>query len=244
MKLNGYSYKILCLFLMVSFHQMLCAATVFQDPQQSVEFEDDFKDAYSSDKYDYEGKKIVGETPNRTGDYADYKNGKDKPRKKKERNDDDLTLNLGPFGFVFYIILFAAIVYLAYVLLNEGSTGLFSRGKHRKLNDTEDITAENIEKTDIDYLIEQAENEGDYRLATRYHYLLVLKTLSLKNHIEVEDDKTNTDYLNEIHNTSFRKQFEYILYLYNYIWYGEFPLNVEKYDTAKLHFVELIKQVK
>ena len=61
---------------------------------------------------------------------------------------------------------------------------------------------------------------------------------------EFEDDKTNADYLNEIESQKFSKGFAYTSYLYNYIWYGEFPLNTEQYSTAKSNFQNFLNQVK
>jgi len=135
------------------------------------------------------------------------------------------------------------VVYLVYILLNEGGTGLFTVNRNKNINSYDEITADNIENADIHTLIKNAENNQDYRLAIRYYYLLVLKTLSLKNHIKFEDDKTNNEYLNEVSDKPFSKDFAYTSYLYNYIWYGEFPLDTVKYNKAKNDFSGFLKQV-
>ncbi|PKQ45290.1 hypothetical protein CSW08_08730 [Confluentibacter flavum] len=213
----------------------------FQEPNTSRTFDADFKDRYSGNKYNYEGKKIISKTPSGSGNYEDYKN---KNPKVNVDDNDSFTINLGPLGWLFYSALFAAVGYLIYILLNEGGSGLFSSKRHKKIEDFEDITSENIENADINALINRAENNQDYRLAIRYYYLLVLKTLNLKNHIKFEDDKTNADYLNDIKSKPFSSAFEYISYLYNYIWYGEFPLDIDQYAKAKDKFVTLLNQVK
>lgn len=212
-----------------------------QEPGKIRHFEDDFKEHYSGSKYNYEGEDIVTQTPTGSGNYEDYKNSKD--RRKERNNSDAFSLNLGPIEWIFYLAIALAVIYLAYILFNEGGAGLFSANRNKAINSYEEITAENIEQTDIDSFILNAEREGNYRLAIRYYYLLVLKTLSLKNHIKFEDDKTNSEYLNEIYNKPFSKDFEYTSYLYNYIWYGEFPLNADKYQLAKTNFATLLKQV-
>lgn len=248
MKRRYHALKLLYVFLMLLCYQNLSATIILQDPEKQRVFEDDFKDRYSGRKYNYEGKKIVNKTPARTEDYADYeakrREEKLKEQEEKQNSNDTISFDLGPFSYIFYIILIAAVIYLAYILVNEGSSGLFSRRQHQKLEDPEEITAENIERTDIEYLIESAEQNTDYRLAIRYYYLSILKALSLKKLIKIEDDKTNSEYLNEIFNTPHKDQFQYTSYLYDYIWYGEFPLDAEKYNTAKLHFQKLIKQIK
>lgn len=226
-------------------YQNAMSLIINQEPEKIRAFDKDFKDRYTSDKYNYEGRKVTNKTPSGSGVYEDYKKGKrNRPELDEEKDSEHININLGPLSWLFYIILGIAVTYLVYILLNEGGTGLFSSQQHKKLNKHEDITAENIEHADIHTLIKNAENNGDYRLAIRYYYLLVLKTLSLKNHIKFEDDKTNNEYLNEISDKPFSNTFAYISYLYNYIWYGEFPLNMEKYKKAKSNFTTLLNQVK
>ncbi|MFI1745694.1 hypothetical protein [Thalassobellus sediminis] len=233
---------ILFLFLVIVNYQTVSCSTSFQEPKQIRHFDEDFKDHYSSNKYNYEGKKVVNETPSGSGKYEDYKNKK--PRIKDDNDSDSFSINLGPLSWLFYAALAIAVVYLVYFLFNEGGSGLFSSKQHQKINNYEDITAENIENADINSLIKNAENSDDYRLAIRYYYLLVLKNLSLKNYIKFEDDKTNAEYLNEISNKPFSDKFSYTSYLYNYIWYGEFPLDIDQYNNAKSNFATLLKQIK
>lgn len=222
--------------------QNVFSISAVQEPEQIRKFDDDFKSCYSSRKYNYEGKEVVNQSQSGSGKYEDYKNGN--PSIKEKNNSDSLSINFGPFAWLFYLALAIAVIYLVYILLNEGGTGLFSSKQNRKLKNYDDITAENIENADINTLIKNAEKDNNFRLAIRYYYLLVLKHLSLKNHINFEDDKTNAEYLNEINNKPFSKKFAYTSYLYNYIWYGEFPLNNEEYNKARHHFTTLLNHVK
>ena len=232
---------LILVFLIIS-HKSCFATTFNQEPEVYRVFDSNFKERYSGDKYNYEGKKVVKKTRMGSGQYEDYEKGK--IRTQEKNNPEEVSINLGPFGFIFYIVLALAVVYLAYVLLNEGGTNIFARSKNKSIQRHEDITAENIENADIHALIKQAENDNDYRLAIRYYYLLVLKTLSLKNHIKFEDDKTNAEYLNEINEKPFSKGFSYVSYLYNYIWYGKFDLETSQYSKAKDNFTTLLNQVK
>ncbi|GAB1857204.1 hypothetical protein MHTCC0001_20400 [Flavobacteriaceae bacterium MHTCC 0001] len=223
--------------------QTVLASTALQEPEVEVHrvFDADFKERYSGEKYNYEGRDIVGKTKMGSGKYEDY--DKQKVKTREQDNSEHIIINIGPFAWVFYAILAAAIIYLVYILLNEGSTGLFSSNKNKVIEHHDDITAENIEHADIHTLIKKAENNGDYRLAIRYYYLLTLKTLSLKNHIKFEDDKTNAEYLNEISDKPFNNGFSYVSYLYNYIWYGKFNVEALQYTQAKENFTTLLNQV-
>ena len=214
----------------------------YQEPNIHRKFDDNLKDRYSSNKYNYEGKKVVNKLPIATGDYEDFNTKK--PKINEDNNASNILVNLGYFSWLFYIVLFIAVVGLIYILLKEGGSGWFFLKGQTKIDTSVDITSANIETTDIHALITQAETNQDYRLAIRYYYLLVLKTLSLKNHIKFEDDKTNADYLNATKSKPFSGAFQYTSYVYNYIWYGEFPLNNQQYILAKDTFVTLINQIK
>lgn len=236
--------RIHIIFLVLIFinSQSIFGSSTFQEPEHIRTFDDNFKSRYSSRKYNYEGKEVVNKTPGGSGKYEDYKN--EDPTLKERDNSDSFSINFGPFAWLFYLALAVAVIYLVFILLSEGGTGLFSNNRNKKLNDYEDITAENIENADINKLIQNAEKNNNFRLAIRYYYLLVLKHLSLKNLIDFEDDKTNAEYLNELNDKPFSKNFAYTSYLYNYIWYGEFPLNTTEYHKAKQHFTTLLNLVK
>ena len=229
-------------FLVACSPQVSFGLNRLQTPENIRAFDDDFKDRYNSNKYNYQGTEIVTKTPSGSGNYEDYKKAED--LRKERNNSDSLSINLGPFAWLFYIAIVLAVGYLVYILINEGGSGLFTSNRNKAINTSGEITAENIENADIHSLIKNAENDNDYRLAIRYYYLLVLKTLSLKNHIKFEDDKTNNEYLDEVRDKPFSKDFAYTSYLYNYIWYGEFPLNTDKYNKAKSNFSHFLKQVK
>ena len=91
---------------------------------------------------------------------------------------------------------------------------------------------EDIHETDIDGLLQNAINNKEYRLAIRYHYLAALKTLSNNKLIDYHKDKTNSEYLFEIENSTTRTDFSYLSYVYSYVWYGDFPIDETNYKLA------------
>ena len=228
--------------LYVCLHAFAISYCLAQNPIYERKFEPDFKQRYSGNKFDYEGKEVVGYSKPGSGNFEEY-DGKD-TKVHEQNNKSIFYANIGILKYAFYAILVAAVLFLAYTLINQDGIGLFTRGKtkHISTNDN-DINANTIEHTDINALINHAEKEKNFRLAIRYHYLLVLKTLSLKNHIIYQDDKTNADYLNEINGKPFGDTFLYASYLYNYIWYGKFNIEAPQYARAKANFTALLKQV-
>lgn len=102
---------------------------------------------------------------------------------------------------------------------------------------------EHLEHVDFDQLINTSLKENNYRLATRYLYLKSLKSLANTNTIEWHFDKTNTDYINEIKDLKLKGMFKRVSYIYDYIWYGEFPIDEASFNKNKDDFNELIKTV-
>ena len=99
---------------------------------------------------------------------------------------------------------------------------------------------ERILKTeDIQGLIRQAIDDGNYRLAIRYYYLFLLKLLTERELIAWELQKTNDDYLKELSQSKLNPLFQKVTLLYDYIWYGEFIIDRESYHQVKINFDQL-----
>ena len=77
-----------------------------------------------------------------------------------------------------------------------------------------------------------------------YYYLLLLKNLSQAGIIEYDVEKTNSDYHYEINSEALKKEFSYTSYLYNYIWYGEFDIDISQFQKAKTAFNQFLDSVK
>ncbi|WP_242157777.1 DUF4129 domain-containing protein [Aestuariivivens sediminis] len=142
------------------------------------------------------------------------------------------------------IIIFLLVVYfIVKAILNEEGTWVFG-----KLSDKSIIPASTIEThihtTDFKALIQDAENQNNYRLVIRYYYLWLLKSLSETGAIAYDLEKTNSDYFNEIASTEIKEGFAYTSYLYNYIWYGEFNIDDSQFGKAKQAFVKLLSLLK
>lgn len=105
--------------------------------------------------------------------------------------------------------------------------------------DTFKYVEENIKDVNFDTLISDALKDNNYRLATRYLYLKSLKLLTNKNSIEWHYDKTNSDYTNEIKDENTKSIFKRISYIYDYVWYGEFPIDEVSYQKNLADFEKI-----
>ncbi len=149
-------------------------------------------------------------------------------------------INLSPealklLEYFIYFLMGGLVIYLLVrVLVNEKFNSIFT--KRAKTIFDIDLAEQHIESLDLNTLLNAAITNKDYRLAVRYHFLRILKRLSQKDIIEWHFDKTNSDYQNEIQQQQLQSGFKEVAYLYDYIWYGEQPINETKYDAAKARF--------
>ena len=97
----------------------------------------------------------------------------------------------------------------------------------------------------VDYnrLLKHAIRSGDYRLATRYLYLQSLQHLIIAGAISYSQDKTNHQYLMEVNNQPYRKEFSLLTLHYEYAWYGDFLMDEAGFISLQKKFVSFNKQV-
>lgn len=136
----------------------------------------------------------------------------------------------------FAIVLGGLILYfLIKVFLNKNGNFFFSK-KNKKLNIHNQNLQENIHEINFPESIANFERQKDYRSAIRYQFLLVLKKLSGQKYINWNPEKTNKDYLSEIINPNLKEKFKKLIYIFDYVWYGEFSIDEEKYQELKKKF--------
>ncbi|MEM1260233.1 MAG: DUF4129 domain-containing protein [Bacteroidota bacterium] len=115
------------------------------------------------------------------------------------------------------------------ILFAKNNEGMVLLSEEERLMKTEDIQG----------LIKQALDNRNYRLAIRYYYLYLLQLLSERELINWELQKTNEDYIQELSQSKLRPLFQKVTLLYDHIWYGEFVIDSEGYDKAKINFDQL-----
>ncbi len=140
------------------------------------------------------------------------------------------------------IIAFLVIIFVIYlivkVIINNEGGWIF--GKSAKKIKVSEITEEDIHSMDFSSAITKAKNEKNLRLANRYYYLWLLKSFSDKEIIEWDIEKTNADYLNEISNLELKNEFQFLSYVYEHSWYGEFDLTKTDFERTETTFQKLI----
>jgi hypothetical protein len=129
------------------------------------------------------------------------------------------------------------IVYIIFKLIGIDLLCIFKKNPSTiEVPYTESI--ENIHEINFDEAIENALLIKDYRLAVRLLYLRSLKQLSDSNLINWKLGKTNTAYLNEIADAEQRRQFSIVTRQFEYVWYGDFPVDGQSFQNINAIFQE------
>ncbi len=201
------------------------------------QFSDGFNDRYSGELFDYRTNN--GEAQNLIGRFL---------RWLINILGDAVGFNIDPatIKFIEYLIYVLMAVLAVYLLVKffvgENLSTLFTR-KSTAIVDL-NLAEVHIENIDLDQLMKGALAKKDFRLAIRYQYLKMLKSLSQRNMIEWHFEKTNSDYEKELAKTKLRPMFAEVSYLYDYIWYGEQHIDETIYNAAQGKFLALNAQIK
>lgn len=142
-----------------------------------------------------------------------------------------------------YLLLLMVLFFVAwlFVKLNPAYAAAPS-GKEAKVFFSEEEKI--IKSEDISKLISKAISEENYRLAIRYYYLDMLRKMDQQGIIDYSFDKTNQDYYAEIKSENLQDQFKRITRIYEYSWYGEFPVSQENFKLAESAFLKAEEMIK
>lgn len=147
-------------------------------------------------------------------------------------------INYQTLEYIVYGFLSIAALYLIIKFLMQSPLNSVFKTEVKDI-DSFQYVEENIKDVNFDTLIADALNDNNYRLATRYLYLKSLKILTNKNIIEWHYDKTNNDYINEIKDENTKYVFKRISYIYDYVWYGEFPIDEAVFTKNRPDFEKI-----
>lgn len=137
------------------------------------------------------------------------------------------------FFWLLALLFIGVIIYKVFI-----QSGFFFTGRKRKNISPEDVNLEELKTAHAyEQFIQEAEQKEDYSLATRYWYLKTLKNLKDLELIQYSPDKTNQEYLSELRGNTQLDHFNNLTRHYEYVWYGKFFLQKERYLKIKDSFV-------
>lgn len=170
-------------------------------------------------------------------DYIDgYKKPKPPEKKQEERNQQVSTsssssFRLGESRFIVYFILVILIIVVIVRVLAKSQNNAKIEEKPISIENITEIE-ERIHELSLDDLLAQAVNNGNFRLALRINFLIIIKLMTQGKTIKWKKDKTNWEYHREIKNRALADQFKEVIINFEGFWYGEHPLSETNYQYA------------
>ena len=144
-----------------------------------------------------------------------------------------------------YILLILSVSFLVFVVFK--SLGIdpikLWQGEAKKINIPYSESLENIHEINFDNEVEKAVSQRDYRLAVRLLYLKCLKQLSDTHLIQWQIDKTNSAYIYELTDPVQKQTFGLLTRQFEYVWYGDFPIDQQAFININQLFQNFKKQL-
>ena len=138
------------------------------------------------------------------------------------------------FGNLHWILLGVAVLVVLWFLRRHLFAGVFGLGPKRARLVME--IEENIEELDLDKLLRDAEKGDHWRLALRYQWLKVLRKLVDEGRIKWQPRFTDADYLAQLKEPGLRVTFSELSFLFKWVWYGDAPMDAQRYQRMKPAF--------
>jgi hypothetical protein len=140
------------------------------------------------------------------------------------------------WDFITYLLVLIAIALAVSKLLKADLSKVFFRRTPKKAPIDQILLQADINSIDFESDLSRAIRQKDYREAIRLYYLQTLKSLSDKNLIHWQSHKTNKQYRQELKNSALKEPFNRLTHLFDYIWYGEFPIDEPTFEQAQSQF--------
>lgn len=136
---------------------------------------------------------------------------------------------------IFTIIIIGILAFLLFKIIKHSILNLNKKIEHKN---TYQVFDENSVSNDSDLskILKDVLSENKYKLAIRIRFLMILKYLIEKEYIKWEIDKTNVDYLTEMHNQKEYAEFEYLVIIYERIWFSDVEVSLNDFNILNVFF--------
>lgn len=132
---------------------------------------------------------------------------------------------------LYWVLGIGAIAFFIYKVVRMNRLAVFAN--ESKSSGGYKVDSEDIHSIPFDLAINEALQQGNYRLAVRLLYLQHLKMLADRNMIAWQPNKTNTDYWREITNETLQQIFKSATNIFEYAWYGSHSVSKDDYAVMK-----------
>ena len=139
-------------------------------------------------------------------------------------------------GVIPYIFFIAALCLVIWTVVRSNGGFRMFRRKAQREGIVFDEEIRDIHALDFPNLLQEALDRKDYRSAVRIHYLQLLQSLSSRGRIDWRPEKTNGEYLAELRSGTLYDPMRRLTLLFDYVWYGEFPIDGGEYQVVRGDF--------
>ncbi|HEX4851050.1 MAG TPA: DUF4129 domain-containing protein [Puia sp.] len=136
----------------------------------------------------------------------------------------------------FLILVILVLAFAIYKIIIENKLYLFYSPSKRTANIDGSNEESEFTSADLDRKIAESLAANDYRSAFRFMYLKLLRTASEKGLIHLQVGDTNSDYLTQLKDHPISAHFRFLTNAYEYVWYGDFSLKPEQFQSLKSRF--------
>ncbi len=157
--------------------------------------------------------------------------------KRKEPSSLSEPVSTKFFDYTLLALATAGLIFIVLKVIGMGIRQLFT-GKSKSIKLEYSVLDENIHVMNFEDEIDSAISNKNYRLAVRILYLGCLKKLDDAEIIKWQINKTNSDYIHELRNFDKKEQFSVLTRQFEYIWYGDFNIDGNKFRDIQSSFRE------
>lgn len=144
------------------------------------------------------------------------------------------------------IIAFLAVAFLLWLYwkLEGSSASARNRRNYGPLSVDVEQVERQLDRADLPSMLKEALRAGNFPLALRLRYLLVIRALADTGAIQWKPDRTNGYYVRALKNSTHAPEFREQTRIYETVWYGNQALDAEAYHQLEPRFAQLEASVR
>ena len=183
-------------------------------------------------------------------DYAEKPRKKPDPVEEESPNDAPVEnvsstdgFNMTGVGYILLAVVGLLLLAAIIILVSQSSKSAavtVNRKQATSMEEAEDELPE-VELTD---LFQEQIDKGEYKLALRVKFLMILQALIDQNHVSWHKRKTNQQYAIEIQKADVKIEFQIIASQFDFYWYGDKDLDKQTIEELIVPFNSFINKLK
>lgn len=199
-------------------------------------------DRFDRDKWEeITGELDYTEEGEEAAEHVEDNNGREGGGEETESSGSSANFRIPGAEFILFGVGILVIAVLLYFLVFKNLSR--SGKKVRRRKSTLEEVEQDLEDSDVDPLLSEAIKNGHYHLAIRLYYLKCIQELSFTGFITWQRDKTNGEYLRELHDPVLKADFRYLTLQFELAWYGEYEVDRAKFDTLEEQFSAFLASI-